>query len=938
MNKLSSIQFVLLLLTGFYTQAQNNILRVKGWEQNKSNQHPIQSIKFRNVGPSVMSGRVTSLSVNPNNTNEFYVAYASGGLFYTNNNGQSFAPVFDKEATLTIGAIAVNWQDKVVWIGTGEVNSSRSSYAGLGIYKSTDSCKSWQHMGLIESQHIGSIILHPKNKEIAYVASLGALYTNGGMPGLFKTIDGGKSWQALNLNNNNNGVVQLKMDPVNENVLYACTWDRSRKAWNFEGNGLGSAIYKSIDAGISWQLITGGTTGFPKDSGVGRIGIAISPSNTNVLYALLDNQNRQTQKKESKVLTALTLKSMTDNEFLNTDEVKLNEYLKNNGYEETYTASSLKKDVKSKKLTVNQIAQWVLDDADNALFQTPIIGAELYKSINGGKTWNKTHQNLLQGLYFTYGYYFGNVYTTPNNDNEVYLLGFTVLKSKDGGKTFKEIVGENVHPDHHALWINPNQPKHLVNGNDGGINISYDDGANWIKANTPCVAQCYAITVDNATPYNVYCGLQDNGTWFGSSENIESTNWHQSGQYAYQGIGGGDGMQIQVDDRDNETVYTGYQFGYYQKGSNKNLNKEPMYIHPTNKIGEAPLRYNWQTPILLSKHNQDIFYMGSNKFHRSLQKGAAIKTMEQDLARTNLKGNVPYGSITSISESPLQFGLIFTGSDNGKIFKSTDVGVTFAELKLPKQIANKNLWVSRIIASKYNAKHLWITLNGYRQDNFEPYVLQSTDGGVTFIEKNNGLPLEPVNVIREDEEDGNILYLGTDNGLYITYNQGNSWMPWQSNLPRVAVHDIAIQPIAKEIVLGTHGRSIFIASIKNIKLMDSLKNNSFILLDATDSIKFNEKWGSSQNSYSEASTPKIKISYFSNSTDSITLKIFNQKKECYTKNYNTVIGYNNIVYKGNLINNGFKGDNNLFYTNKGKYELVFYKMGKEVSKKSFIVW
>jgi photosystem II stability/assembly factor-like uncharacterized protein len=919
------IAILLLSLFGLNVKAQTNEQRIKSFENSRKSSHPINSIEFRNVGPTVMSGRVVALSVNPINPNEFYVAFASGGLFHTINNGQSMESVFEKEATITIGALAVDWKNNKVWIGTGEVNSSRSSYAGLGIYTSNDSCKTWQHAGLTEAQHIGSIVLSPTDSNTIYVASLGALYTKGGMPGIYKTVDGGKNWKILPIKNTA-GAVQLIMDNKNEKILYACMWDRQRSAWQFDGSGNQSAIYKSIDAGNTWDCITNSSSGFPNNNGVGRIGMAVSPSNSKILYALLDNQNRQESNKSKKSsLKALTIKDMSDAEFLNLPDKQLNDYLKENDYDKSYNATNIKQSIRDKKFNVSDVANWVLSDGGAALFQTPIIGAELYKSTDGGTTWKKTHSKNIEGLYFTYGYYFGNVMVSPMNSDEVYICGYTLLKSKDGGETFKEIAGDNVHADHHALWINPLQPKHLINGNDGGINITYDDGKNWFKANNPAVGQCYAIAVDNAEPYNVYCGLQDNGTWMGPSDYKSNNSWHQTGRYQYKELGGGDGMQIQIDTRDNTTAYTGYQFGYYQRNNTK-LDDEAFSIHPTFKIGETALRYNWQTPILLSKHNQDILYMGSNKFHRSLNKGANIKTMQQDLAPTALKGNVPYGTISSIAESPLQFGYLFCGTDNGLVYSSTDVGVNFKELSLPKNIAEKKLWVSRIVASSFQVDKLYIALNGYRQDDFSPYLLVSKDAGKTFLNITNGLPNEPINVIKEDPKHGNILYVGTDNGLYISYDTGANWIPWQSNLPRVAIHDIAIQEKANEIVLGTHGRSIYIGSLNQVSLVDSIKQVAFLMLSKMDSVKFSEKWGSAWASYADENEPLIKALFYSKEKKKVTVQVLSGKTILFQQDLAINAGIQNFEYHAhaNIVKDKSKllvGDNNKTYLQKGSYQL-----------------
>jgi photosystem II stability/assembly factor-like uncharacterized protein len=898
----------------------------------------LQSIAFRNIGPTVMSGRVTDVEINPSNTNEMYVAYASGGVWHTVNNGQSFTPIFDKEAVITIGDMAVNWQERIIYVGTGECNSSRSSYAGNGVYKSIDSGKSWVNIGLPQMQHISKIIIHPTLKNKLYVASLGKLYSSKyGNAGLY-VYENGK-WKKIILTKNDEslGVIDVMIDSKNDRTIYACTWRRSRSAWNFNGQSSENAIYKTTDAGATWACITGGKSGLPKDSGICRIGMAQCASKPNVLYALVDNQNRQAPNSNKKnELTALQIKDMNETTFTQLDDKKINDYLKKNGYDEKYNATILKAELKAKKYSVADIANWILSDGDAALFQTPVIGAELYKSEDAGATWHKTHTKILEGLYFTYGYYFGTIAVHPTNDNEVYVGGYTVLKSDDAGKTFTEIVKDNCHADHHRIWINPANTKHIILGNDGGVNISYDDGKKWFKGNNPAVAQCYAIAVDDAKPYNVYAGLQDNGTWVGPSTNTENEGWHQSGQYAYKEIGGGDGMQIMVDTRDNETIYTGYQFGFYQR-NNRTKNEEGFSIHPSFAIGKKPLRFNWQTPILLSKHNQDILYMGSNCFHRSMNKGADMKQLSEDLTTTKNKGNVPFGTITTISESPLQFGLLYCGTDDGNIWMSDDVGNHFTNINIP----NQDKWVSRIVASKYKKSKVYVTLNGYRHDDFNAYIYVSNDEGKTWKSIANNLPYEAINVMREDPKNENIIYVGTDNGLYVSIDSGASYKVWQGGLPRVAVHDIAIQERENEIVLGTHGRGIYIAKLDQIQALDSLQKTTFTMMPI-DNIKASEKWGNAWAIYAEVQQANIPISFFVKNANTITIQIYNDKKEIlFTTTKKCVQGFNTYLYHATVNNKQkkftqfYKGDDEKLYLKAGKYIAIATTTNGEKKEQAF---
>lgn len=775
-------------------------------------QSVLNNVKFRNIGPASMSGRVVDVDVNPENPTEFYVAYATGGLWHTANNGQSFIPVFDHEDVIGIGDIAVNWKDGEIWVGTGEANSSRSSYSGMGVYKSSDKGKTWQYLGLPESQHIGKIILDPQNKDIAWVAATGHLYSPNKERGVYKTIDGGKTWKQTLYIDDNTGAIDLDINPKNSNELYACMWHRERRAWNFVESGNTSAIYKSNDGGNTWKKITGNGTGFPDGDGIGRIGIAVYASNPKIIYATIDNQNRRpdtaTKKTDTTRYVLKDFKNISKENFLQLDSKKLDSFLIRNNFPPKYRDSLVKEMVRSGKVKPTVIYDY-LSDANSETFDSPIIGCEVYRSDNGGTSWKKVNTHGLD-LYNTYGYYFGKISVSPVNENKVIINGFSLMLSMDGGQTFKAVDKSTTHPDWHGAWINPLSDSNWVAGNDGGCNITYDNGEHWFKANTPPVAQFYAITVDNAKPYNVYGGIQDNGVWYGSSGtrsddeyNFTNDNW--------KNLGGGDGMQVQVDTRNNKTVYLGSQFGEYQRKNVDERRKEKS-IHPMADLDAEKLRFNWQTPILLSQFNQDIFYMGTNIFYRSMDKAETLVPLSGDLTKGKKAGNVPYGTIVSFSESPIRFGLIYAGTDDGNIQLSKDDGYTWT---LVSSNLPKNLYVSRVAASSFKEGRVYATLNGYRDDNFTAWLFVSEDFGKTWNALGKDLPAEPLNVIKEDPLYEDILYVGSDNGLYASFNRGKSFMTL-GKLPSVPVHDIAIQKTANEIVIGTHGRSIYIASLIDI--------------------------------------------------------------------------------------------------------------------------
>jgi len=901
-------------------------------KQNLTQKSIVKNLEFTNIGPTIMSGRVVDIDVNPNDTNEFYVGYASGGLWYTNNNGTTFTPVMDNSPTQNVGDIAIDWKNGTIWVGTGESNSSRSSYPGIGILKSTDKGKTWQHVGLSDSHHIGRIIINKNNPDEVVIGVIGHLYSKNKERGVYKTTDGGKTWKNTLFINDMTGVIDISVSPTNPNVLFAASWERMRKSWDFDGDGNGSAIYKSTDAGSSWKKLTVNGKGFPVGTGVGRIGLAAF--NDNVVYAFLDNQFRRAAKpkKKGSGIQKDDFKTMSVSNFMKLENKQLNSYLRSNRFDRSETAASVKAAVRTGAIKPSHLATY-LEDANSKLFNSPVIGAELYKSTNGGKSWKKTHKGYLDGVYSSYGYYFGIMGVSAIDQNKVYIGGVPLLKSDDGGKSFKNIGASNMHSDHQALWINPTKLGHIVNGNDGGVNITLDDGKNWTKNNPHAVGQFYSVNVDNKKPYNVFGGLQDNGVWYGSSNYRFSKGWNGSGNYAYKRIGGGDGMQVQIDSRDNETVYTGSQFGFYFRLNLKTGKRKS--IHPKHKLGDSPYRYNWQTPILLSPHNQDILYMGANKLLRSMDQGATFEVISDDLTTGGKKGNVPYGTLSSISESTLQFGLIYTGSDDGLIHVTKDGGNTWNNItgNLPK-----DLWVSRVEASKYKKGRVYATLNGMRSDDFGVYVYSSENYGGTWKSISSNIPTSAVNVIKEDSVNEYILYVGTDNGLYVSFNNGTTWHPFSNGLPNVAVHDIVIQKRDKELVVGTHGRSIYRTNIAQLQKFNHFSSESVHLFDLK-SIRSSSRWGSSWSQWSTPNVPKVAVSLYSNSVKKVTVKVVAGNVVVNSFTVHADKGFNAASYDVSFSKKGRKAyakanpksklkaaQNGIYYLPKGKYTL---KVGDE---------
>ena len=894
-----------------YPESTSSIDRNNGYEDRKRLEEKslVKNIKFKNIGPSVMSGRVVDLEVNPSDPAHFYVAYASGGLWETKNNGNSFTSLFDNQMVMTIGDIKVDWQNKIIYIGSGENNSSRSSYSGNGIYRSVDNGKNWVNIGLQESHHIGRIILHPKNPDILWVASLGHLYSPSMERGIYKSTDGGKSWQNKLFINEFTGAIDLVIDNTNPDILYSSMWEKDRKAWNFDGSGVGSGIFKSEDGGESWIEISGGDSGFPDTDGTGRIGLDISQSDPNILYAILDNQDRRQSSNDitNSDLTKDKLRSISTTDFLKTSDEILEKFLKNNRFPNIYNALKIKEMVRVGDISPISLVEY-LEDSNTLLFDTPVIGAEVYRSEDFGKTWKKINEDDLSYLFYSYGYYFGEIRVDPQDPSKVYTMGVPLIKSDNSGRSWESIDFENMHGDYHALWINPNRSGHLIVGNDGGVNMSYDDGDNWMKFNSPSVGQFYDINVDMKEPYNVYGGFQDNGVWMGPSDYTSSLRWHSTGSYPWKPIYGGDGMQTEIDYRDNETVYTGSQFGNYSRINTRTGDRKR--ITPSHKLGERPYRWNWETPIYLSRHNQDILYMGSNKFHRSLNRGDEFETLSTDLTNGGIKGNVSYGTLTTIIESSIKFGLIYVGSDDGLVHVSKDGGYSWTNISssLPE-----NMWVSSIYPSNFYEGRVYLSLNGYRWDNFESMIYVSDDFGLNWSRIGNDLPREPVNVIIEDTKNENLLYVGTDHGVYASLDIGNNFHAFMGGLPGTPVHDLVIHPRDNDLVVGTHGRSVFIANVEFLQKIDEDILSKSIHVFEVDDIKYSSRWGS-KNWYGDLIEPSASFVIFSDKDEDIHMEIINDEGVLIDKKLK-------ISYGINYINNNLLADKKKKYLSKGKYRI-----------------
>jgi photosystem II stability/assembly factor-like uncharacterized protein len=809
------------------TTPDNYTNQYESWQKHQSlvNQSDFKDLPWRNIGPVIQGGRVVAVRVSKQNDSIMYIAYASGGIWKSIDKGITFKPLTDQLPSQIVGGFDIDPKDdQILYLGTGENNSSRSSYGGMGVYKSTDAGNNWQFIGLGNTNRIGDLLVDPQNSNRIYVAALGALYSKGGDRGVFVSEDAGSTWSKVLKGNKVTGFIDLSI--ASNGDVYASAWQRERKAWNFVEGGIGSKLYKSQDHGKTWENLS---NGLPSGKHVGRMGVDVAQSDSTIVYVVVDNQETLPESQwdlGDTAVNAKRLKNMSREEFLLQDQNNIEKFLRDNNFPPKQTGESVKKAIEKNTMKVSDLIK-SLKDANSNLFNTDIKGLEVYRSDDAGASFQRTHDLPLSGIVFTYGYYFGKIHVDPNDADTIYTMGVPLVKSKDGGKTWISLYDPKVHVDYHEVWIDPKNSNHIIAANDGGADESYDGGYHWRKLDYQPVGQFYTVNVDMEKPYNVYGGLQDNGTLKGSSK----TNWADG--EPWERLFGGDGMHVGIDE---ETTYVGFQFGNYYKLENG----KPESIKPSNFNDEIPLRYNWNTPVILSSHNPEIIYYGANKLLRSFDKGKTYQPMSKSLSHTLKYGDVPYGTITSISESPIEFGRLVVGTDDGMVWVTVDDGHSWKNVS--KKLPNK-LWVSRVVSSQHNKEVLWLTLNNYRNDDIQSYVYRSKDFGKKWTSISNNLPNEAVNVIKEDPKNKNIVYLGTDKGLYISLNSGEEWSTLGTDLPTVPVHDLVIHPRENELVAATHGRSIWVTDISALQNHHDYKNKSMFLLKPKN-ITFNKSWNS----------------------------------------------------------------------------------------------
>jgi photosystem II stability/assembly factor-like uncharacterized protein len=699
----------------------------------------LAALTARPIGPAAMSGRIVDVAVVENKPAVMYVASASGGLWKTVNNGTTWKPVFEREATVSLGAVAVAPSDpEIVWVGTGEANARNSVSWGDGVYRSINGGRTWTHMGLSESAHVGRIVIHPKNPRIVYVAALGHLWGANQERGLFKTTDGGRTWRCVKFVNEDTGFIDVVMDPKDPSILYAAAYQVRRGPFA-GGNpavqtGPGSGLFKSTDGGETWFALRQGLPRRP----LGRCGLAVSRKDPRYVYAVVQTD-----------LTSTTVSGQA---------AKTNSEPDNGG---------------------------------------------VFRSEDRGETWTKLNDLCPRPFYY------GQIRVDPTDGRRVYVLGLALHVSTDGGRTFQNTGAPGIHADHHALWIDPRDPDHLVLGGDGGLHFSYDRGRAWEHLTNLPVSQFYAVAVDLRKPYRIYGGLQDNGTWCGPSatpspDGIGNADWFR--------VLDADGFQCQADPARPNLVFAESQWGGLCRIDLRTGAQTAIRPQPTQ--GEPAYRFNWNSPILLSSHSPRALYFGGNHVFRSRNDGDGWEVISPDLTRGQPGPSADSGhTITTLAESPRKAGVLYAGTDDGLLWVSRDGGATWTDRsdRLPKLPAAR--WVSRVECSHFAEGTAYVAIDRHRQDDRAPYLFKTDDYGATWRPLTGDLPAKgPVYVVRESSRNPNLLLVGTELGLYATLDGGGHWHRLRA-LPTVAVHDLVIHPRDRDLVIATHGRGIYVMDL-----------------------------------------------------------------------------------------------------------------------------
>ncbi len=727
------MRFSILLITGLLCGS------LQAQKKNNSDDYFIKSstvsaLKFRNIGPALTAGRIADLAVNPNNKSEYYLAIACGGVFKTTNSGNTYYPIFDSQGSYSVGCITIDPNNtNTIWVGSGENNNQRSVAYGDGIYKSLDGGKSWKNMGLKNSEHIHKIIVSPENSDLIYVAANGPLWNKGGERGIYMSEDGGETWKNIHSVSDNTGACDLVMDPRDSKVMYAAFQQRRRHVWTYIGGGPESAIYKTTDGGKNWRKVS---SGLPSVD-IGRIGLAIPPSNPDIVYAIVE------------------------------------------------------------------AAQ------DKGGF---------FKSTNRGESWSKMNS------YSTSGNYYQELYCHPTDENTVFAMDTWLHHTEDGGKTFKQTGEKSKHVDNHCMWIDPDDHNHWLVGCDGGLYETWDAAQNWqFKPNLP-ITQFYKVAVDEATPfYNVYGGTQDNNSLGGPSRTINNAGILNSDWYI---TNGGDGFESAIDPKDPNIVYAQAQYGWLVRYDKKS--GERVAIQPMPAKGEPGLRWNWDAPLIISPHNNKRLYFAANKLFKSDDRGDTWEAISGDLTQQIDRNELPvmdkvwsidavmknrsttiYGNIVALDESPITENLLYVGTDDGLI-QVKDGDQDWRRVSSFTGVP-KNTYVNMIVASMHDANTVFAAFNNHKKGDYKPYLLKSTDKGKSWTSIAGNLPERgSVYAIAQDHVNKDLLFAGTEFGVYFTIDGGQHWVELGAGLPTIGVRDIAIQRRENDLVLASFGRGFYV--------------------------------------------------------------------------------------------------------------------------------